>query len=96
MTTRTRNKSLSNQLTARELDVLKYLVLGYTNRETGEILNITELTVKQHRRSAYFKTGTWNPVQITIWALASGLFNVQDVYEEVKDRVGAIDYVGNN
>lgn len=38
-------------LTDRELDVLKYLVLGYSNREIGQSLCISSHTVKLYVQS---------------------------------------------
>lgn len=42
-------------LTPRELDVLRLLAQGHSNKEIGLHLSITELTVKSHLRSVFAK-----------------------------------------
>ncbi len=48
---------------AREQDVMIYLVHGYTNKEIAEKLAITENTVKTHLKSIYAKLGVTNRPQ---------------------------------
>jgi two-component system response regulator NreC len=38
-----------NLLTPREVDVLRYIAKGYTNKQTAQHLNISERTVEYHR-----------------------------------------------
>ena len=44
-------------LTARELEVLKDVSLGYSNKEIARLLNITERTVRFHLSNCYVKLG---------------------------------------
>ncbi|MDI6688903.1 MAG: response regulator transcription factor [Actinomycetota bacterium] len=46
--------------TPKELEVLKYLLQGYSNREIAQKLFISPSTVKFHLRKIYRKTGTEN------------------------------------
>jgi DNA-binding NarL/FixJ family response regulator len=44
-------------LTNRELDVLRLLAAGHTNREIGEMLFISPATVARHVANIYGKLG---------------------------------------
>lgn len=58
-----------NNLTDRELDVLKYLVQGLSNHEIAEKLFISQRTVEGHRANLLKKTNTKNTVQLVVFAL---------------------------
>jgi DNA-binding CsgD family transcriptional regulator len=45
------------ELSKRELDVLRYIAIGKSNKEIGVVLYISELTVKGHVRSILEKLG---------------------------------------
>ncbi len=49
--------SLSFKLTAREAEVLYWVVKGKTNRDIGEILGASPATVKKHLERVYVKLG---------------------------------------
>ncbi len=51
-------------LTDREVEVLDYLLAGWTIRKTARTLFITERTVKAHITSIYEKTGATNRVEL--------------------------------
>lgn len=55
-------------LTERELDVLRLLADGLTNREIGERLYISSNTAANHVRSILTKTGAANRTQAAIYA----------------------------
>ena len=44
-------KALSNSITNRERDVVRLLVLNYSSKKIGELLNISSNTVDTHRRN---------------------------------------------
>jgi two-component system, LuxR family, response regulator FixJ len=46
-----------NSLTSRERDVLHFILLGYTNRQIGQVLEISHRTVEIHRAKVMTKTG---------------------------------------
>ena len=46
---------LGNQITAREKDVLKLLLSGFSNKEIAGKLNLSTETIKVHRRNLYNK-----------------------------------------
>jgi DNA-binding CsgD family transcriptional regulator len=55
-------------LTARELDVLRLLVRGSSNRDIATALRISENTAANHVRSILFKTGAANRTQVAMMA----------------------------
>lgn len=60
-------KSLIDMLTAREIEVLKYLVTGMLNKQAAAKLNISEHTVQLHKLSISQKLGVKSiPEMITI------------------------------
>lgn len=53
------------QLTERELSVIRLAVRGLLNREIAEALGISERTVQAHRLSAYRKLGAHNAADLS-------------------------------
>jgi two-component system response regulator NreC len=60
-------------LTPREIDVLKLIVQGYTNRQIGEELCISVRTVEGHRANLSDKLGTRSRVELVRYAREQGL-----------------------
>ena len=56
----------SSELTERELDVLRQLVLGYRYEEISENLNVTANTVKYHVKNLLTKTGYRSTLQLVV------------------------------
>lgn len=63
----------SQPLTARELEVLRLMAGGFSNREIGEALGTAEGTVKIQVSSILGKLGARDRTQAVIRALAAGL-----------------------
>lgn len=61
------------QLTERERDVLRLLGQGYSNKEIGEALYITEGTAKNHVSSVIDKLGLRDRTQAALWAVRHGI-----------------------
>ena len=59
---------VNENLTPREIDVLKLLVEGYTNRQIGEELKISIRTVEGHRANLYRKLGLRTRVELVRYA----------------------------
>lgn len=59
-------------LTLRERDVMSHLVMGMPNREIGNLLNISDVTVGLHLRSIYRKLSVANRTQAVRLALENG------------------------
>jgi len=63
-------------LSDRELDILRSLTTGVSNKEIAKSLGITEATVKVHMKAILRKVGLDNRTQGAIWAYNNGI--VQD------------------
>jgi DNA-binding NarL/FixJ family response regulator len=60
-------------LTPREIDVLRLLARGYTNRQIAQYLNISPRTVEGHRSSLVGKLGFSSRVELVTYAEENGL-----------------------
>ena len=60
-------------LTPREIEVLRLIVQGYTNRQIGEELNISIRTVDGHRANISAKLGLHSRVELVRYARDHGL-----------------------
>jgi two-component system NarL family response regulator len=61
------------ELTARELEVLKQIVRGKSNKEIAGLLKISEATVKSHINNILSKLGVTDRTQATTTALQRGI-----------------------
>lgn len=64
------------ELTGRELDVLKLIVAGKSNKEIGQALSITEGTVKVHVNNLLGKLGVSDRTQAVTEALRRGIVHL--------------------
>lgn len=62
-------KSLLEELTHRELEILMYISKGYRNKEIGEVLFLSEKTIKNYITNIFRKLNVEDRVQATIFAL---------------------------
>jgi two-component system response regulator NreC len=60
-------------LTHREVDVLRLLAKGNTNRQIGELLNLSIRTVESHRANLMGKLGLASRVELVTYAEQHGL-----------------------
>jgi len=60
-------------LTPRELDVLRHVVAGRTNKETASALGISHRTVETHRENILKKLGVRSVAELTRLAIEMGL-----------------------
>lgn len=63
------------ELTPREIDVLRLLARGYTNRQIAEELNISPRTVEGHRANLSSKLGRSSRVDLVNYAEEHGLLD---------------------
>lgn len=62
-------------LSQRELDIIRRLADGNSNKTIAKELSITEATVKVHLKTVLRKLGATNRTQVAIWAVQHGLTN---------------------
>jgi DNA-binding NarL/FixJ family response regulator len=68
-------------LSDREIDVLKLLVAGNANKEIADKLNISTHTVISHRKNISLKTGIKSVSGLTIYAVVKNIITI-DNYRE--------------
>ena len=73
-----RHRSLLPSLTDRELDVLKLVAKGLSNREIAEELYISENTVKNHVRNILEKLQLHSRMEAVVYAMREKLLDVDD------------------
>jgi DNA-binding NarL/FixJ family response regulator len=56
-------------LTAREVDVLRLVAAGQSNREVAGALSVSERTVERHLENTYRKVGARNRADATAYAI---------------------------
>ena len=71
--------AVSTELSSREQEVLKYVVLGYFNKEIAERLHITMATVAFHRNNISEKLGSRSLGHLTIYAVMHGIVKIDEL-----------------
>ncbi|HEX5149152.1 MAG TPA: response regulator transcription factor [Candidatus Limnocylindrales bacterium] len=66
-------------LTPRELDVLRHVAAGLRNREVGDLLDVSEQTVKNHLSSILHKLGVPNRTHAVTFAVRQGWLSLDDI-----------------
>lgn len=69
-------RMLHTELTSRELEVLKLIAIGKSNKEIGGVLQITEATVKLHVGHILAKLKANDRTQATTTALRRGILHL--------------------
>ena len=64
------------QLTERELEVLKYIARGMSNQEIAEIMVISKATVHSHVNKVLSKLGLTSRTQAALFAIKKGLVEI--------------------
>jgi NarL family two-component system response regulator LiaR len=73
------DRAAPDDLTARELDVLREVALGHSNREIAGTLGVTDETVKTHVAHVLAKLQVENRAQAIVQALKRGLVTLEDI-----------------
>ena len=71
--------SKDETLSEREKEIVKCIVNGMTNKETAEHLFISVNTVLTHRKNIARKLSIHSTAGLTIYAIANGIVNLEDV-----------------
>jgi len=69
--------SLANDLTPRDLTILRYLSEGHSNREIGALLGLSEQTIKNTLSILYQKLGVINRAEAVMVAMRRNLIPTQ-------------------
>jgi DNA-binding NarL/FixJ family response regulator len=70
---------LAPPLTDRELEVIKALAQGMSDRQIAQSLGISEKTVRNHTSNIYRKLHIFDRTQAVIYAVREGVIDVQDL-----------------
>jgi DNA-binding NarL/FixJ family response regulator len=68
--------ALMDDLTPREMEVLKLIAAGMSNREIAEALVLSEKTVKNHINNIFSKLHIYDRSQAILYAIRQGLVKV--------------------
>lgn len=63
-------------LTARELEILQYIVEGKSNKEIAQQLNLSVNTVSVHRANIMDALGIHKTAELVVYAIRNGLVNL--------------------
>ena len=63
----------TSTLSTREIDVLKNIVEGLTNKEIADLLNISKRTVETHRRNIMYKLELKNTAEMVQKSIRNGI-----------------------
>lgn len=76
------SKSLVNELTAREIEVLKEIARGYSNRKIASDLSVSERTIKTHVSNILSKLYLEDRTQAAIYALQHHLVPLNETFSK--------------
>ncbi len=71
--------SSNNHLSEREIEILKFVALGFTNKEIGDKLFISIHTVIAHRKNITAKLGIKTIAGLTVFAILNGIISSNEV-----------------
>jgi DNA-binding NarL/FixJ family response regulator len=74
-TTQTHQEVVEN-LSEREIEVLKQICIGLSNQEISEILHISKRTVDKHRANLLDKTNSKNTAHLVMYAIKNKLIDI--------------------
>jgi len=70
------DQDLVNELTKREIEILKQIAGGRFNKEIADSLNITERTVKNHISNLFKKINVNDRTQAAVFAIRNNMVNL--------------------
>jgi len=68
----------AKRLTPRESEIVRYVAIGMRNAEVAARLSLSESTVKTHLTNIFQKLGIRDRIELTRYAIKTGLVTVQD------------------
>lgn len=76
LVSRNTDQALIDELTKREVQVLKLLAEGLFNKEIADMLAISERTVKNHISNIFKKIGVADRTQAAVFAIRNGMIDI--------------------
>ena len=73
---KTSDKQQNEHLTEREIDVLRWLAKGLSNKEIADKLNVSIHTVNTHRKNIMDKTSIRSLAGLTVYAVSKGIISL--------------------
>jgi DNA-binding NarL/FixJ family response regulator len=70
------HQDLVENLSEREIEVLKQICIGLSNQEISEILHISKRTVDKHRANLLDKTNSKNTAHLVMYAIKHKLIDI--------------------
>lgn len=70
------SQELVENLSERELEVLKQICIGHSNHEIAETLHISKRTVDKHRANLLDKTNSKNTAHLVMYAIKNKLIDI--------------------
>jgi DNA-binding NarL/FixJ family response regulator len=71
------NRSDSESLTSREIEIMLLICQGFTSQEISDKLHISDKTVETHRFNIFQKTNVRNIAGLIVWAIKNQYFTVE-------------------
>jgi DNA-binding NarL/FixJ family response regulator len=66
------------QFSGEEIDLLKYICQGLTNKQIGDIVHLSSRTIEAHRARLLDKTGTKNSVALAVYAINNKIVTLEN------------------
>ena len=70
-------KDRTNELTRREIEVLRMIAAGSSNKEIASVLNISERTVKNHISNIFKKIDVSDRTQAAVFAIKNDIITLK-------------------
>jgi two-component system, NarL family, response regulator DegU len=69
-------------LTRREIEIVKMICMGYSNKDIKKYLNTTEHSVKSHLTRIFKKTGVTDRLQLAVLAIKTNQFKLHQILQK--------------
>lgn len=70
---------MAKKLVQIEIDTLKLLAFGHSDKAIGRMLSTTTYAIKMRLKSIRKKTGLSNRTQMAVWAISIGLVPLESI-----------------